>query len=331
MDSTGRRLGLSLGIVGLAAPILALGIFVASFALAPATAESSNPVADLTFYNYPDSTAAKAAAAATLADPESADTATLNRLAEQPTAVWLLPEKFPLETVHTTVGEIADAALAAGDMPVFVVYGIPDRDCGNFSAGGLSEADYPVWVSAIAAALTTRAAIVILEPDALGLATECGNVDQRVAQLRQDVDTFAPTLATVYLDAGHSDWLKAPVIAELLNRAGIADVRGFATNVSNYNTDAEEKAFAEQVSGLTNGAHYIVDTSRNGVGSNGEWCNPTGRALGVLPEATTDGGLRDANLWIKQPGESDGTCNDGPIAGEWWNERALQLANAAGW
>jgi endoglucanase len=36
-------------------------------------------------------------------------------------------------------------------------------------------------------------------------------------------------------------------------------------------------------------------------------------------------------LWVKEPGESDGTCNNGPAAGEWWNERALELAAAAGW
>lgn len=333
MDSTGSRIGLSLGIIALAAPIVALGLFVGSFAVAVASSEVThpNPVAGVSFYTNPDSTANIAAAAAEVADPGSADAATLARMAEQPSAIWLKPEKYPIETVQATVAGIADAALAAGQVPVFVVYGIPDRDCGNFSAGGLSEEDYPTWVASIAAALTLHTAVVILEPDALALAQQCGNVDQRVQQIQQGVTTFAGTSATVYLDAGHSDWIDATTMAGLLNRAGVQNVRGFATNVSNYNTNAEEQVFAETVSALTNGAHYIVDTSRNGLGSNGEWCNPTGRALGDTPEATTDGGLRDANLWVKEPGESDGTCNNGPAAGEWWNERALELANAAGW
>jgi endoglucanase len=331
MDTTGSRLGLSLGIIALAAPIVALGLFIGTFAVPVTSAAHSNPLAGLSFYTNPASTANVAAAAAAAADPDSAEAATLARMAEQPAAIWLLPEKFPLATVQADVAAIADAAVAAGQTPVFVIYGIPDRDCGNFSAGGLSETDYPIWVSSIATALTLTPSVVILEPDALSLATECGNVDQRVQQIQQGITTLAPTLATVYLDAGHSDWLDPATAADLLNRAGVQNVRGFATNVSNYNDSAAEQTFGEAVSALTNGAHFIVDTSRNGRGGNGEWCNPTGRALGTTPEATTDGGLRDANLWVKEPGESDGTCNNGPAAGEWWNERALELAAAAGW
>ena len=333
MDSTGSRIGLSLGIIALAAPIVALGLFVGSFAVAVASSEAAhtNPLAGASFYTNPESTAHIAATAAEKADPGSADAAVIARIAEQPAAIWLKPEVFPLNTVEADVTAIADAALAAGQVPVFVVYGIPNRDCGQHSAGGLSEEDYPVWVESIAAALTLHTAVVILEPDALPLAQECGNVDQRIQQIKQGVTSFAGSSATVYLDAGHSDWIDPATMADLLNRAGVQSVRGFVTNVSNYNDSAAEQLFGESVSSLTNGAHFIVDTSRNGVGSNGEWCNPSGRALGATAEATTDGGLRDANLWIKEPGESDGTCNNGPKAGEWWNERALQLAAAAGW
>jgi endoglucanase len=331
MDSTGR-VGLSLGMIALAAPIVALGLFIGSFASAAGTPPTDpNPLAGLTFYANPQSTASIAAASAAAANPDSAEAQTLARIAEQPAATWLLPEKFPLDTVQSDVAAIADAAAAAGQEPIFVIYGIPNRDCGNFSAGGLSEAEYPVWVSAIASALATRPAVVILEPDALALASECGNVAQRVAQIQQGVTTLAGTIATVYLDAGHSDWVDAATIADLLNQAGVQQVRGFATNVSNYNSNAEEQEFGEAVSALTNGAHFVVDSSRNGKGSNGEWCNPAGRAIGTTPEVNTDNGLRDAYLWVKLPGESDGTCNNGPTAGDWWNERALELARAAGW
>jgi endoglucanase len=333
MDSTGSRLGLSLGMIALAAPIVLLGIFVASYAMvtaAPANS-TSNPLAGVTFYTNPNSTANVAAAAAAESDPDAADTATIARIAEQPSAVWLVPERFPADTVEADVAAIADAAADAGQMPVFVIYGIPDRDCKQYSAGGLPPGEYEAWVSSIASALAMRPSVVIVEPDALSLAQECGNVEERVSQIKQDVATLSGTIATVYLDAGHSDWLKPAVMAELLNQVGVQNVRGFATNVSNYNDSAAEQAFGEAVSALTNGAHFIVDTSRNGVGSNGDWCNPPGRALGTTAEVTTDNGLRDANLWIKEPGESDGTCNNGPKAGEWWEERALQLAEAAGW
>ena len=59
------------------------------------------------------------------------------------------------------------------------------------------------------------------------------------------------------------------------------------------------------------------------------WCNPRGQALGVAPTTNTGHPLVDAFLWIKQPGESDGTCQGGPQAGSWWNEIAVELSRAA--
>lgn len=56
------------------------------------------------------------------------------------------------------------------------------------------------------------------------------------------------------------------------------------------------------------------------------WCNPQGRAIGNLPTTQTGHSLADAFVWVKVPGESDGTCNGGPAAGQWWGEYALGLA-----
>jgi endoglucanase len=242
-----------------------------------------------------------------------------------------VPERYPTATVAATVTTTLDAADADGSTAVFVVYGVPNRDCGNLSAGGLTAAEYPLWTAQIAGAFAERSAVVILEPDALALATQCGNADERIAQIKGAVDSFAPTQAIVYLDGGHSTWLPATQMADLLNRAGIADTRGFATNVSNYNTTVKERAYGEKLSSLTGDSHYVIDTGRNGKGSNGEWCNPSGRALGAAPAVVTKAGNLDAQLWIKPPGESDGTCNGGPAAGTWWPENALELAANAGW
>ena len=74
---------------------------------------------------------------------------------------------------------------------------------------------------------------------------------------------------------------------------------------------------------------FVIDTSRNGKGSNGEWCNPSGRALGASPTANTGDPLVDAFFWLKAPGESDGACNGGPGAGTFWPEYALGLAQRA--
>lgn len=58
---------------------------------------------------------------------------------------------------------------------------------------------------------------------------------------------------------------------------------------------------------------------------------PRGRALGDPPRAVDDGTHLDALLWVKLPGESDGSCNGGPPAGQWWQDVALELARNASW
>lgn len=356
MTSRGSRIGVAIAIVALAAPIVALGVVFTGLVTVPiassdASSESApgsdsggeaiidNPLQGDSFYVDPESLAAKAAADSAAADAAgsdqpatpSADTKVLDKLAAAPTAIWLVPERNPTSTVAATVTEILDSAETQGSTPIFVVYGIPNRDCGNQSAGGLTAAEYPLWTTEIAGAVADRSAIVILEPDALALATQCGNVDQRVAEVKGAVETFASTKATVYLDGGHSTWLPATQMADLLNRAGISETRGFATNVSNYNATVKERAYGEKLSALTGDSHYVIDTGRNGNGSNGEWCNPTGRALGVMSKVVTNAGHLDAQLWIKPPGESDGACNGGPAAGTWWPQSASELAANAGW
>ncbi len=147
-------------------------------------------------------------------------------------------------------------------------------------------------------------------------------------QLNAAIDDLAGERTWIYLDGGHSAWLPTAQMADLLNRAGVDRVRGFATNVSNYNTLGEEEQYARALSRLLNGAHAVIDTSRSGAGSNGEWCNPPGRLVGE-EGGTAGDDVVDLNLWIKPPGESDGTCNGGPAAGEWWSRAAVELTRDA--
>jgi len=77
-------------------------------------------------------------------NPEQGDA--LRRLAEIPTGVWLTPERYPAGQVGSYVTSVLAAGAGAGTgagagrtVPVFVLYGIPDRDCtGTFSGGGLT-------------------------------------------------------------------------------------------------------------------------------------------------------------------------------------------------
>jgi endoglucanase len=120
-------------------------------------------------------------------------------------------------------------------------------------------------------------------------------------------------------------------MAARLQGAGVAGADGFALNVSNYVTTADNVAYGKAVAALIGGKHFIIDTSRNGNGPtpDSQWCNPPGRALGPAPTTATADRLVDAYCWIKRPGESDGTCNGGPAAGGWWPDRALELARLA--
>jgi endoglucanase len=111
--------------------------------------------------------------------------------------------------------------------------------------------------------------------------------------------------------------------------------------------------------GLLDGASartkFVIDTSRNGRGpwtapadssypDPQVWCNPPDRGLGARPTVATGNGLASAYLWIKKPGESDGSCNRGiagattdpewndavdPAAGAWFPGLALDLARLA--
>jgi endoglucanase len=103
-------------------------------------------------------------------------------------------------------------------------------------------------------------------------------------------------------------------------------------------------------------SHFVVDSSRNGLGpwtggagypDRQDWCNPPGRGNGARPTTATGNPLADALVWVKIPGQSDGQCNRGiagstvdpewsallgvpnftdPAAGAWFPQQALQLA-----
>jgi endoglucanase len=60
------------------------------------------------------------------------------------------------------------------------------------------------------------------------------------------------------------------------------------------------------------------------------WCNPRGRGLGERPKTNPGDARIHALLWAKRPGESDGSRNGGPSAGQWFHANALELARNAG-
>lgn len=261
------------------------------------------------------------------------DAALMDRLAEQPQAQWFGNWNAD---VRRDVSGVVSAAIGAGAMPVLVAYNIPLRDCGSFSAGGAESPDaYRNWINAYADGLAGRKAIVVLEPDALGGMGCLSAADQatRVGLLRYAVEKLRDAGGLVYLDAGNNRWQSVSTIASRLKNAGIELAAGFSLNISNFFSTAEEAAYGNAVSAAVGGKHYVIDTSRNGLGAtpDAQWCNPEGRAVGARPTSFTGRALVDAFLWVKVPGESDGSCNGYPGSGTWLPEYALGLAQRASW
>jgi len=254
------------------------------------------------------------------------------RVEKVSTAVWLAWEGAP--------DEVAPHLEAAGKKTVtFIMYMIPTRDCGSLaSAGGAKDLNkYKGYVNSIAATIKKypdAKVNMIIEPDTLGnLITgdteACKNVhDLHKTALSYAINVFgALDNVNAYLDCAHHVWLGwgapkvAALIKELLDNAPDGDVRGFSTNVSNYQPIDQEYEYHEKLNaaledlGIT-GKKFIVDTSRSGVditeafAVNQTWCNLSAAGLGEPSRGSPDPEnkpLLDAYMWLKPPAESDGS------------------------
>lgn len=251
----------------------------------------------------------------------------LEFIAYEPQAIWLTGNTDDTQQVSDAVKNSA-----SDELPTFVLYNIPHRDCGSYSSGGASDApSYSQWVDTIIDTLNESPAIFIIEPDALASASclsDTHNI-QRIELIAQTVKKIKErTPSKVYIDIGHPYWLSVTDASSLLTQAGIIHADGFALNTSNYIATEENITYGNNIlNRLGQGdLAFVIDTSRNGNGPDqaNEWCNPSGRALGKSPQLLPETNV-DAFLWIKRPGESDGTCNGGKAAGTWWIENALSL------
>lgn len=243
--------------------------------------------------------------------------------------------------VQKDVALYMDRATKANAVPAFVVYNIPYRDCGSYSAGGAAtSAKYLEWIRQVAAGVGSRSAMIIVEPDAIASMDCLGKATQseRLSLMRQAVDILKTDQTKVYIDAGHPKWKSVDAMAKRLKAAGIEQADGFSLNVSNFISTKDNQVYGTQLSKQVDGKHFVVDTGRNGNGASkdNEWCNPSGRALGDVPTLQTGNNLIDAYLWVKGPGGSDGTCGAmragtaAPSAGSWWPQYAEELLHNAG-
>jgi endoglucanase len=311
--------------------LLALGLPVLSVAEAPtASATGTSPFVSRSLLVVPGSTAARAAQAAAAAG-DTARSRELQLIAARPQAVWVTGGT----SLPRPLADASGLAVRSHRVLVAVLYAIPHRDCGAYSAGGETAAHYRTLVRAVAPALGRARAAVVLEPDALAL-LPCLSPTQkteRYSLLRDAVHVLSAAGATVYVDAGHAHWVPPATMAARLRSAGVGGARGVAINVSGYETTSASTSYVRELGTRLAGLHAVIDTSRNGLGptSDAQWCNAPGRALGSAPHRVATGPV-DALLWVKHPGESDGSCGRGePAAGAFWSAYAAGLVHRTPW
>ena len=260
-----------------------------------------------------------------------------------------------------------------------VLYNLPDRDCSaGESAGELKSEENGLerykkefirpYAQKVALAPDLEFAIV-LEPDSLGnLVTNMG-----IELCAQAADIYRQGIAhaianlqfrhvNLYIDAAHGGWLgwddnlplAAKEFATVVKLAGKnKKIRGFATNVSNYNpynatvrenytewsNSWDESHYAASLAPFLEAeglpANFIVDQGRVHLpGARkewGEWCNVVPAGFGTAPTTNTGSDVVDALVWIKPGGESDGECGfpGAPRAGEWHDEYVQMLVRNA--
>ena len=130
---------------------------------------------------------------------------------------------------------------------------------------------YRSWVDNAAHAIDDARVVLVLEPD-LGISQKDGAWRP---QVRLDLAAYAAKVfgalpnTTVYLDASSADWLRVDVARDMLLRAGIEHVRGFALGATHYTALGAEIEYGRQLvaalddAGVT-GRHFVVDTADNG-------------------------------------------------------------------
>ncbi|WP_426566551.1 glycoside hydrolase family 6 protein [Angustibacter sp. McL0619] len=185
------------------------------------------------------------------------DAALVLREVTTPQAVWFT--KGTPAQVRGEVRRTVRAARLQRAVATLVAYDLPYRDCGQYSAGGAAGTSaYAAWIDAFAAGIGDQRAVVVLEPDGLGLipnyvsaldgssnctlasppgvpADGAPTPENRFTQLNHAVDALtAHPNVSVYLDATHTAWQNVGESADRLVKAGVQRAAGFFVNASNY-------------------------------------------------------------------------------------------------
>jgi len=305
---------------------------------APAQTGDQNPLAGLIFYVDQESSSMEEWRSLQRSGQQS-NADLVWKIAREPKAVWV--GRFTSPNFHVKVRRIFDNAHAQGAVPILTVLRAQSTRCSpTYDGGGPAEdARTRAWYDDLARAIGLDRVVIAFEPDSLGT-IDCHARSRRVARyrlLRYGIDALSRNPnATIYIEAGASDWEGASRMAKKLRKVGIAKVRGFMLNATHYDWTRANIAYGVKLSRLVGGKHFVINTAENGRGPihkrlpNGRrltlWCNPPKRGLGPAPTTNTSNPRADAYLWINRPGYAQ-SCQGRPIA--WYLPRALSYAKYA--
>jgi endoglucanase len=279
---------------------------------------------------------------------DASDAETIWRLAREPRFRWF--GRFTHPFMQKKVRGFLDRVQCdqPGAVPMMVVMRHQGRSCaGGYKGGGLAEDRRTMkWYEDFAQAIGDDRVVIAFEPDSLGT-IDClvpSRRDDRLRMLRHGVEVLSQLPnATIYLEAGASDWEAASRTAKQLRAIGVHLVRGFMLNVTHHDWTRNNVQHGLEISRLVGGKHFIINTSYNGRGPLhyrrwinrakhmwrrvNVWCHPGLRGLGPAPTTATSNPRVDAYMYINRPGYSAGACNGGPLPiGTWWPERGLMYA-----
>ena len=299
----------------------------------------SNPLAGATFFVDPESEAAHAA---------QSDSA-LDVIAREPGTARFGSFSFGkngVPDIGTAVSRYLSRAAveSPGAVPLLATYRIVHGLCGHASDSPADVASYQNFINGFASGIGSYRAVLFLEMDSL-ITMPClsrHGKAVREAELRYAINTLAancPDLV-IYLDAGAADALTPRQAARFLRASGVSRIQGFFLNATHFDWTSHEIRYGEQISRLTGGKHFVINTGENGRGPLRPrdivhqglevLCNPSGRGLGPLPTANT--GYRNVDMfaWTSNPGESGGSCVAGaPATGQYWPGYAKMLVQNA--
>jgi endoglucanase len=283
------------------------------------------------------------------ADPSLAQkVALLEKIAAQPEA-----NRFSMYSqgggpgaIYGQVHKILCSNLAAdpGSVPIFTTFFLYQAGyCETRSQILANRPNFERQINEMARGIDRRPAVMLLELDAIG-ASKCMQQNGGLRYWEQNMSYEINKLAAlphtvVYIEGGYADSNGPGYTARVLNAVGVQKIRGFFTNDTHEDWTINEVHWGQQVSRLTHGAHFIVNTATNGQGpmipanrvrdGNEVLCNPPGRGIGPLPQMSPGFAAADAFLWTAPPGNSSGSCNGGPAAGTFWPAKAVGMAALA--